>query len=362
MSYSIDTRTLKPGDIFIPVKGPNFDGHDFIDEAKRKGASKIIDVNLGEFAREHRSNFNIPLIAVTGSAGKTTVKDMLAAVLGQKFKLIKSEENQNNEIGVPLTLLKIEPQHEMAIVEMAMRGLGQIEYLAKIAEPTHAVITNIGYTHIELLQTREAIALAKSEVIRKGMKVFLNKQDDYYDYLCNQAEAKKAIVYEFNYDSITEANAAAVTAVALEFGLTEKEIVKGLKSFKGSAHRQIILDSKQFKGVTIIDDAYNSNPDGLAYALQVLKEKPGRKIAVIGDMKELGKLGIELHKAVKTTGIDLVITYGDLAKNIKNDFNFAEDEKGDLIKKLKEIIKSGDVILVKGSRSMKMEDVVDQLK
>jgi UDP-N-acetylmuramoyl-tripeptide--D-alanyl-D-alanine ligase len=129
-------------------------------------------VNLGKFAREHRRKFTIPVIAVTGSAGKTTTKDMLAAVLGQKFNVVKSAENQNNEVGVPLTLLKIESQHEIAIIEMAMRGLGQIEYLAKLTEPTHAIITNIGFTHLELLKTREAIATAKSEVVGKGMTVF----------------------------------------------------------------------------------------------------------------------------------------------------------------------------------------------
>ena len=206
MVYSIDTRTLQPGDIFIPFKGPNFDGHDFIEEAKRKGASQILDVDLGTFAREHRRKFNIPVIAITGSAGKTTTKDMLAAVLSQKYTVLKSAENQNNEVGVPLTLLKIEPQHEIAIIEMAMRGLGQIDYLAGLTEPTHAVITNIGFTHIELLKTREAIATAKSEVMKKDITIFLNRRDDYFDFLKDTADSKHATVIPYTYEKTTEAN------------------------------------------------------------------------------------------------------------------------------------------------------------
>ncbi|GBR76553.1 UDP-N-acetylmuramoyl-tripeptide--D-alanyl-D-alanine ligase, partial [Candidatus Termititenax persephonae] len=142
MAYSIDTRTLRPGDIYIPVRGRRFDGHDFIDEARRKGASQILDVDLAEYAAARRQKYHIPLLAITGSSGKTTTKDMLAAVLRQKYRLSQSAENQNNEIGVPLTLLKIEEQTELAIVEMAMRGKGQIAALAKIARPTHAIITN----------------------------------------------------------------------------------------------------------------------------------------------------------------------------------------------------------------------------
>ena len=231
MRYSIDTRTMKAGDIFIPVKGENFDGHDFIEEAKKKGAADILDVDLAEHATEIRKKYNIPIIAVTGSAGKTTVKDMLAAVLSQKFKVLKSAENQNNEIGVPLTLLKLEEEeYDIAVVELAMRGLGQIETLAKIAEPTHAIITNVGYTHLELLHSRDSIALAKSEVIRKGIKVFLNKKDDYYDFLRERAEEKDALVVDFDYNHLLEANENAVRTITLEFGLDEKAIDKGLES------------------------------------------------------------------------------------------------------------------------------------
>lgn len=362
MSYSIDSRTIKSGDIFIPIKGERFDGHDFIEEVQTKGAT-VLEVELAEYAREKRKKIKVPIIAVTGSAGKTTVKDMLAAVLGQKFKVYKSPENNNNEIGVPLSLLNAPADAEVIILELAMRGLGQIEYLANIVEPTHAVITNIGYTHLELLHTREAIATAKSEVIRKGIKIFLNKKDDYYEFLQEQAEAKKAIIYTFDPESILNANAAAVTAVAKLFGVSEEEIAKALSGFQASGHRLRITDSKTISGVKIIDDAYNSNPDAVVFALAFLKEQAGsaRKIAVLGDMKELGAEEVELHKKINVSGVDLVITYGELAKNIKHHKCFAQDQKKVLIECLKQELRSGDHVLVKGSRSMKMEEIIQSI-
>jgi len=359
VSYSIDTRTLQPGDIFIPVKGENFDGHDFIEEAQRKGADRILDVDLGEYAKEVRQKYNIPVIGITGSSGKTTVKDMLAAVLAKKFKVLKNKENLNNEIGLPLTLLQLEDdEYDLAIVELAMRGLGQIEYLAEIAQPTHALITNIGYTHLELLHTRESIALAKSEIMGKGMKVFLNERDDYYDFLRTKAEEKDALVVNFTYGNILESNENAVATVAKEFGLTDKEIEEGISSFSGSEHRQQIIDSKRYPGVKIIDDSYNSNPDAVRFAVALLNKLAGnkRKIAVLGDMKELGPHAEELHQKLDVSGLDLVIAYGELAQNIKHDFH--SNDKEELINILKENIKERDYILFKGSRTMKMEELV----
>jgi UDP-N-acetylmuramoyl-tripeptide--D-alanyl-D-alanine ligase len=362
MSYSIDSRTIKPGDVFIPIKGERFDGHDFIEEVKKKGAT-VLDVDLAEYAKEKRKKINVPIIAVTGSAGKTTVKDMLTAVLGQKFKVYRSPENNNNEIGVPLALLNAPDDAEIIILEMAMRGLGQIEYLANIVEPTHAVITNIGYTHLELLHTREAIATAKSEVVRKGIKVFLNKKDDYFKFLEQQAEAKGALIYTFDYDSVLNANSSAVTAVAKLFEVSDEQITKALAGFQASGHRLRITDSKTIPGVKIIDDAYNSNPDAVVFALSFLKEQAGknRKIAVLGDMKELGAQEVQLHKNINVNGIDLVITYGELAKNIKHHKNFASDQKQLLIEYLKKELSPVDHILIKGSRSMKMEEIIQSI-
>lgn len=361
MAYSIDSRTIQPGDIFIPVKGEKFDGHDFIEQVKAKGAT-VLDVDLGKFAHEHRRKFNIPIIAVTGSAGKTTTKDMLAAVLAQKYNLVKSAENQNNEIGVPLTLLKIEPQHELAIIEMAMRGLGQIEYLAQLTEPTHAVITNIGFTHIELLKTREAIATAKSEVINKNVTVFLNRRDDYFDFLKDTADSKHATVIPYTYERTTEANQAAVVAIAKHFGLTDEQISKGLSGYQSSSHRLRTIGSQKYAGVTIIDDTYNSNPDGLTFALNIARETPAkRRIAVLGDMKELGEFNKILHEQVRTDGFDLVFGYGELASYFKHSKNFKTEQKEALIKELSTVLQPGDLLLIKGSRSMQMEEIVEAL-
>lgn len=360
MAYSIDTRTLQPGDIFIPFKGPNFDGHAFIAEAKRKGASQILEVDLGEYAREHRRKFKIPVIAVTGSAGKTTTKDMLASVLSQKYNVVKSAENQNNEVGVPLTLLQIEAQHEIAIVEMAMRGLGQIEYLAKLAEPTHAIITNIGFSHLELLKTREAIATAKSEVINKGVTVFLNRRDEYYDFIKDTADNKQATVLPYTYEKTTEANQAAVHAIAKHFGLTDEQIATGLASYRSSSHRLHTLHSQKYPGVTIIDDAYNSNPDGLNFALNIARETPAkRRLAVLGDMKELGEFSKMLHESIPTQDFDYVFGYGELAQYFPNAKYYTD--KTMLIAELQTLLHVGDLIIIKGSRSMHMEDIVSAL-
>jgi UDP-N-acetylmuramyl pentapeptide synthase len=364
MAYSIDTRTLQPGDIYIPVKGPRFDGHDFIPEALARGASRILDVDLSEFSAQHRQKYNIPVIAVTGSSGKTTTKDLLAAVLGQKYRVVKSAENQNNEIGVPLTLLKINAQTELAVVEMAMRGPGQIAQLTGLASPTHALITNIGWTHIELLAGaagldggRDSIARAKAEVIQPGMTVFLNAGADYYAYLCNIAGDRGAAVVSYSSARILDINQAAVTAVARHFGLTGTQIAAGLRQYQPSPHRQQV---QTLNGVTIIDDTYNSNPDALGFALQVLRETPAqRRLAVLGDMLELGERAERLHGQVDVAGIDIVYTYGALAGHIPHREHFTD--KTALLHRLMKTLRSGDAVLIKGSRSMQLETLVQDL-
>jgi UDP-N-acetylmuramoyl-tripeptide--D-alanyl-D-alanine ligase len=358
MAYSIDTRTLRPGDIYIPVKGAHFDGHDFSEEALRKGASKILNVDLGQFAAEQRLKYNIPVVAVTGSSGKTTTKDLLAATLGQKFNLIKSAENQNNEIGVPLTLLKITKETGLAVVEMAMRGAGQIEYLATLTKPTHAVITNIGWTHIELLGSRDHIAQAKAEVIQPNMTIFLYENDDYYAYLSKLAGERHARVIGYKSTKIVDINKAAAIAVAKHFGLTDEQIAAGLAQYQSSPQRQKVIEHN---GVTIIDDTYNANPDAMDFALQVLRETPAvRRLAVLGDMLELGSWAEKLHQQIDVASLDIVYTYGKLSKNIPHQEHFTD--KNALVKKLKEILRQGDIILIKGSRSMQMETIIQELR
>jgi UDP-N-acetylmuramoyl-tripeptide--D-alanyl-D-alanine ligase len=255
-------------------------------------------------------------------------------------------------------LLNIGQTTELAIVETAMRGPGQIAYLVELAAPTHAVITNIGWAHIELLGSRDNIAQAKAEVIRPGITVFLNKGDDYYDYLCRVATERKAVIISYASEKIININRAAITAVAKHFDMTDEQISQGLKQYQASPHRQKILTSGD---ITIIDDTYNANPDAMHFALQILRETPAkRRIAVLGDMLELGDWAEALHKQVDIGGIDIVYTYGDLAKNIPHQEHFTDKTK--LTAKLKETLRAGDAMLIKGSRSMQMEAIVEDME
>ncbi len=297
--YSIDTRTLQAGDIFIPVKGEHFDGHDFIDEARRKGAAHILDVELGPFAAEHRRKFNIPVIGVTGSAGKTTVKNMLGAVLAQKFNVQVSEHNQNNEVGVPLTLLKIDAQTQVAVIEMALRHTGDLKLLAEWALPTHALVTQVGHTHLAQFCDRPALARAKAEIFDADpapQKAFINRQDDFSDLLTAHARLRQAQVIYFDGQDAFAQNRAAVAAVAKDFGLNDTQIEEGLRQVPASPHRLAIETLSG--GLTLIDDSYNANPAAMRaaslYARQYLHARPMG--AVFGDMLELGDEALRLHQ------------------------------------------------------------------
>jgi UDP-N-acetylmuramoyl-tripeptide--D-alanyl-D-alanine ligase len=362
-NYSIDTRTLKPGDIFIPVKGPFHDGHDFIEEAKRRGAAQILDVNLGEFATQHRRKFpQIPVIGVTGSSGKTTVKDLLGAVLSQKYKnIVATFENQNNEVGVPLTVLKINAETDLAIVEMAMRARGEIEFVSNVALPTHCLITNIGSAHIERLGTRENIAHAKAEIFQPGSQVFLHDTDDFFALLKSLAIEKACAVHVCHSNSRLDDNQVLVTAVAKSLGLSDDQIAAGFAQAQTSSHRMKWL--RAFNGAVVIDDTYNANPDSMAYLIDVLKTKTfKRRVLVLGDMLELGDAAADYHANLPSHEIDLVFTLGALMKNLnhgKQVFHFERLE--DLLEALKQKIDSSDTIGIKGSRGMKMERVVEAL-
>ena len=198
---SIDSRTVKPGELFIPIKGPNFDGHDFIEEARKKGALvlNVKDGNkaLQKLAKEQRTKFKIPIIGVTGSVGKTTTKDMLASILAQEKLTLKNEENYNNEIGVPLTLLKLNKKHKYAVIEMAMQGLGEIELLANIVRPNIAIITNIGEAHLEFLKNKKNVAKAKAEIFKYQTKkdfAIINADDEFFGNLSKAAKQKSKVV------------------------------------------------------------------------------------------------------------------------------------------------------------------------
>ncbi|MEK7298413.1 MAG: UDP-N-acetylmuramoyl-tripeptide--D-alanyl-D-alanine ligase [Candidatus Margulisiibacteriota bacterium] len=371
MRVVIDTRELQPGDIFIPVKGERFDGHEFIEEALRKGAQKVLDVDIGDYAKSYRRKLTCQVIAVTGSAGKTTVKDLLASVLSQRYKVVATKGNYNNEIGLPLTVLQADADTDILIVELGMRGAGQIRYLARICRPTHVVITGVGYSHIEILKSQHAIAMAKSEVFLSPLDwehqprmAFLNHETPYYDLLARRARSKKFKVFPYTGSTKPDQNLNVVYAVARHFGLTNDQIREGIRQFQSSAHR---LKPLPAGGVTVIDDAYNANPDGVQFALQYLGGMDGRKLLVLGDMLELGDQGPELHRRIADqaleAGVSLILTLGPLGHHVASDdievMHF--DAREALHHFLKAELKTGDVVMVKGSRGMKMELTVDFL-
>lgn len=425
-----DSRNPDPGALFIPLVGERFDGHAFINDALEGGAAgcftqreresylpgkfyiKVSSTQkaLRDLARHYKQKFPIPYVAITGSVGKTTTKDMVAAVLGERFKVLKTEGNFNNEVGLPLTLLRLNSSHEICVLEMGMNHFGEIEYLSAIVEPDLAVITNIGDSHIENLGSRENILKAKCEIFshmdeKKGY-VILNGDDPLLSGLrpalpfetvcigssegleyratevvtdgersvrCHVTTPKSGFDVEIPalgshmlYPTLTAA------AVAERFGMTGEEIARGVLRFAPTKMRMNIL--KRGDGITILNDAYNANPQSMRAAAEVLsKSGEGYKIAVLGDMFELGPFAPTLHAGVGAylgkAGIDCLVAVGDLARHI---YDAARDAlvpevhccatKGEAKPILAELVRPNSTILVKASRGMAFEELVDYLK
>lgn len=421
-----DTRSIKPGELFIALNGENFNGHHFVTAAANAGAGaavvmaegdypsdltlvRVADTTaaLGDIARFHRKRFPIPLIGITGSNGKTTTKDFIAAVLAQEKTIVKTEGNFNNEIGLPLTLLKIGADTEIAVVEMGMRGLGQIARLAQIAFPDIGIITNVGLSHLEILGSQENIARAKAELIEalpqgglaitngddplvRKMKAGAGVKTVYYgieaaDLDCRADEIRPTNEgMEFTVSTKRGEislrlplpgrhniyNALAAVALAVELGITTQSIRNGLAQPNLTGRR---LKITKHQGFSIIDDTYNASPTSVMAALQVLSQSgPGRKIAVLADMLELGPDAATLHyqlgRYAGEHGVDQLFGFGELAREYVTAFNgiYAErgeyfSDKAQLIARLREFVQPGDYVLVKGSRGMKMEEVVADL-
>lgn len=421
---STDTRTITEGCLFVALKGDNFDGHNFLAKAQEMGAAGAI-VDLGrtlegfpcievpntlkayqDLAHFHRRRFSIPVIAITGSSGKTTTKEMVAAVLATQLKVLKTEKNFNNEVGLPKTLLGLTEDHQACVVEMGMRGLGQIEELALIAEPTVGVITNVGTSHIELLGSQEKIAQAKGELIAcldENSIAILNADDHYVAEMANIAKGKtmtygiqnnatlKAsnLTYKKDgikftckcYDDVFDVfllmvgehnvlDALAAIAVGRTCGLSAAKIKKGLEVFTGTPLRQEIV---AFKDFVVLNDTYNANPSSMAESIKALGQLQGkRKVAMLGDMLELGDFTEEGHRQIGrllvTEGYDVLYTFGEAAKFIGD-----EARKGGIhVQACKSHLEmanfyeadheEGDVVLVKASRGLRMERVVEELK
>lgn len=431
-NLSTDSRNIGAGDLFIPLVGDKYDGHDFIPVAFEKGASFCLsqrrDIKVPEgkgliivadtkqalmdLASYYRSCFSIPVITVTGSVGKTSTKDMITSVLKQEYKVLSTKGNFNNEIGVPLTIFNLSKEHEIAVIEMGMNHFGEIHNLSKIAKPDMAVITNIGTSHIENLGSKEGILKAKSEIfdyMNKEGKVFLNGDDDLLKTLKNKLSfpicyfgfednndiyAKNieqkgleginaSIVWDSNEILIKIPslgkhmvyNALVAVAIGLELGMTIESIKEGIKKYHASKMRMNI--SKTKKGNYIINDAYNASPQSMKAALDVLSElKEGkRKIAVLGDMLELGSYSKQAHEEVgyylAKKSLDYLFTLGEEAKNISQaaidggmdkEKVFAFLDQEELFNKLNTIIDTKDMILFKASRGMYLEKTVEKIE
>ncbi len=428
VQVSTDSRNITPGCLFIPLEGERFDGHSFINSALEAGAAGCLTAReresylpgrfyikvrstqraLWELARYYKKLFPIPFIAVTGSVGKTTTKDMTAAVLGARFRVHKTEGNFNNDIGVPLTLLRLEAQHEVCVVELGMDHAGEIDNLARLVEPDMALITNIGDAHIENLGSRENIFKAKCEIFphlkRDGLAI-LNGDDPLLAALEGTLAQRTVFVGEgegLDYTardlssdgaghlfcrvktprSQFEANIPALgshmiyptlmaAAAAEALGMAPDEIVRGIGAFLPTKMRMNIVRCKG--DIVILNDAYNANPQSMRAAAAVLGDAQGRrKVAVVGDMKELGPGSEQFHRAVggyfAQAGTDRLIAVGDLARFMAEGARDAGLGQADWFptldaarNALSREVRAGVTILVKASRSMAFEKIVDFL-
>ncbi len=411
-----DTRTLEKGDLFFALRGPHFDGHLFLAEALGANAAaavvaRAIDtalpaiqvedtrVALGSLASFWRQQFKFPVIAVTGSNGKTTVKDMIAGILSQSTTGWATEGNLNNDIGVPLTLLKLRQQHRFAVVEMGMNHRGEIAYLSGLAKPTVAVITNAAHAHLQGLGNVEQVAHAKGEIFGglsdDGIAV-INADDPYHFLWRDLASPHQVMTFGLEnsadvtaeYQTIDSgslismktkegdiemrlpllgkhnvANAVTAATASLAGGASLGDIRKGLEKLKAIAGRLEIKTG--INGARILDDTYNANPDSVSAGLEVLREANGEKVLVLGDMAELGEASEDIHRRVgelaRRVGIHRLFSVGPLSRHAAAAFgkggrHFADNEE--VADALLDVLHGDMTVLVKGSRSMKMEKVV----
>lgn len=416
---STDTRKIEKGNIFIALVGPNFDGHDYAAQAQASGALAIVvnrslDVDcpqiivddtltgLGRIAKAWRTQFNIPLIAVTGSNGKTTVKEMITSVMSVEHKVLATQGNLNNEIGVPLTLLGLNTEHTCAVIEMGANHPGEIAYLTELARPTVAVITNAGPAHLEGFGSLEGVAMAKGEIFsslnQHGVAI-INADDQFASLWVGLCQSCKASSFGLSNkadisatweicDSGSELeiklhkssfklvlpllgkhnvlNALAAIAASEAAGASQAAITAGLEKLKPVTGRLQMKPGKS--GSRIIDDTYNANPASLMAALDVLSTYPGEHFLALGDMGELGQSSDNLHREAgvqaRVTGVHKLFTVGKLAKYAAQSFGEharSFSDQPSMISAISDELTSDVTLLVKGSRLMQMEKVVSAL-
>jgi UDP-N-acetylmuramoyl-tripeptide--D-alanyl-D-alanine ligase len=422
---STDTRTLSPEALFVALKGPHFDAHDFIPQAISAGASGLLvseerlepvpqirvdntRLGLGRLAALWRDSFPVPLVGITGSNGKTTVKELIAAILRQRGAVLATRGNLNNDIGLPLTLLRLQDE-AYAVVEMGANHHGEIGYLAHIARPDVAVITNAGAAHLEGFGDLQGVARAKGEILGglalDGLAV-LNADDDFFAYWCEQLGERRLLSFgsspqahvrgdlqqaqtrwsENGYHSVMRVsygesefeialalvghhnllNALAAIAVALGMGCGIEQIQRGLATVEPVDGRLRFQQSAT--GLRLIDDTYNANPDSVAAAVAVLQQAPGDRWLVLGDLAELGEeaeaLHAEIGRQARVAGLPHLFTLGRLSRMAAEAFGDGAEAYmriEDLVTALRERAVAGDTLLIKGSRSAGMERVVKGL-
>lgn len=433
-SFSKDTRTIKPEDIYVGIKGENFDGNKFCKQALDSGAigcitdgdidnsiannykdKVIIKVEnsvtaLQQIANYKRNLYNIPVVAITGSVGKTSTKDIIASVVSKKYNVLKTQGNLNNQIGLPLTLLQLK-DHTAVVVEMGMGNAGEISNLSKTAEPTLAVITNIGTSHIGNLGSRENILKAKLEILdglSPNGKLIINNDNDLLHKYYTENKSEKLLTFGIEENSLLEPtnivcnkddstysitlnnetyeikvpvggkhfiyNSLAAILVGLQLNIPILDIISGIENFTLTKSRMEINHRKN--NITIINDAYNASYDSMKAALEYLHGySKERKIAVLGDMLELGEFSKKLHedvgKEVAKNEINILITVGKDAmyiykKAINSGFNhnnaFYFENNDDAIKKINEILEPNDVVLLKASHGMNFIEILNGIK
>ncbi len=418
-----DSRAVRPGQLFIALKGEHFDGHDYAKQALEQGAAAVVlekntanlspaivvedsYLALGQLAAHWRAKFAIPVVAITGSNGKTTVKEMLSAILAVKAGGMASIHatvgNLNNHIGLPLTMLKLRNSHQYAVLEMGMNHLGEIAYLSDLAKPTLALINNAGTAHLGELGSRDKIAQAKGEVfagLAANGVALINADDDYAAYWRALNAGKKMVSFGLDQAADVQAsyqekdggyavrlstpagevvfalpvmgvhnvrNALAASAAAYALGVSNADIATGLAGF--SAVKGRLQNKMAIHGARLIDDTYNANPDSMKAAIDVLANQTGEKILVLGDMGELGADAARLHREVgeyaKAKGLKQLYCLGELSLEMVHGFAVGArhfDDAALLAEAIKPQLSAQVTVLVKGSRFMKMERVVDLL-
>lgn len=415
----IDSRTVAEGDLFVAYKGEHVDGHNYISIAFDKGAGACLaeripegekrtvllvdDVQsaLEKLAAAYREMLDIPVIGITGSVGKTSAKEMISAVLAEKLSVLKTDKNLNNQIGVPMTISRIEAKHECAVIEMGISGFGEMSELAAMAKPNIAVFTVIGHAHLEFLHDLDGVLKAKTEMLdymADDALVIMNGDDEKLrSFYCRQ----KKLLYglsegcDVKAENVTMPDAAHTecdisykgrrihavipaygqhmvyaalegAAVGFEMGLSDEEIVRGIAGFETVGRRGAVTDTEF---VTLIDDCYNANPDSVKCGIDSLSKLPGRRVCILSDMLEQGEESAAMHREVgeyaREHGMDLVLTTGELSENIcvgAGDIAHHFADNTELIAALPEYLRKGDSILVKASRGMHLEEVSEAIK